>query len=139
MQASLNLDQWADASNISPELSKHLRWKFVKDRQGNPRQDPYFPAGTIFEGQQAVQLCRTGQATPADSECMEALGLSEGECQRLAVEYEMNTLGIWDKKDRELFRAGVIAGYEEDGTAKPGPNWDAYNAALEDTKTQGEI
>lgn len=139
MQASLNLDQWADTSSISPNLSKSLKWKFVRDKQGNPRQDPYFPAGTIFEGPQAVQLCRTGQATPADDECMEALGLSEFECQKLAVEYEMNTLGVWDKKDRELFKAGVIAGYNEDGTAKPGPNWDSYQEALAESEIKGDI
>ena len=96
MKASLNLLQWADVSNISPENAALLGWMETIGRDGKPEKVPYFPAGSIFEGPQAVLLCKTGQATPADDECMDALGLTPEQCKTLAVEYEMNSLGIWD-------------------------------------------
>lgn len=139
MKASLNIDQWADAPNVPKENQHLIKWKMLPNASGSPRPTAYFPAGSEFIGPQALLLCKTGQATPADDECSEALGLTPDEVKQKAVEYEMNTLGIWDKQDRELFRAGVILGYNEDGTAKPGPNWDAYQAALNEDKNKGDI
>jgi hypothetical protein len=139
MKSSLNLDQWADTSTMTPEQRKLMRWKPVMSPSGEQVPAAYYPRGTVFEGPQALLLCQTGQATPADKECMQALGKTPEECKQLAVEYEMNSLGVFDKKDRDLYRAGVIAGYNEDGTAKHGPNWEAYHEALAETESKGDI
>lgn len=139
MKSSLNLDQWADTSTMTPEQRKLMRWKPAKGPSGEYVPAAYYPRGTIFEGPQALLLCQTGQATPVDDECMQALGKTPEECEHLAVEYEMNSLGVFDKKDRELFRAGVIAGYNEDGTAKPGINWESYQEALQQAENKGDI
>ena len=127
MKSRLLLDQFADTSTITEDLAAKVQFKPVKDG-GKPVA--YFPAGTIFEGPQALQLCYTGQAKPADDECVKAFGLSQAEQDSLAMSYLMDTLGITDQGDRELFRARVIAGINPDGTYIHGDNWDAYNEAL---------
>jgi hypothetical protein len=51
------------------------------------------------------------------------------ELEVLRIDYEMNAKGINDKGDRELYRAGVIVGYNSDLSYQPGPNWHKYHAA----------
>jgi hypothetical protein len=57
------------------------------------------------------------------------LNLNATQIAVLQVDYQMNNLGINSPDDRELFRAGVILGYDGKSQYKPGPNWDAYQAA----------
>tara|TARA_R110000823_G_scaffold34844_2_gene96763 strand:- start:523 stop:951 length:429 start_codon:yes stop_codon:yes gene_type:complete len=131
MQAKLLLDQWANAKGIAEDLRLQLKFKPGKDRNGEPVAIPYFPAGTIFTGPQALFICRTGQAEPADDECANSLGMSPEKQKALQTEYMMDSMGIRED-DRELFRAGVITGYDKAGKTieyKRGPNWDAYQAA----------
>jgi hypothetical protein len=133
MKARLSLDQFADASKCNEAQQKLLSFKAGRNAAGKTVPVPYFPAGSVFEGDQAIALCRTGQAVPADDECAEALGLSEEKIAALQVDYKMTSLGINDKGDRELYRAGVIAGYKKVGDKVEvihGPNWKAYQAAI---------
>lgn len=132
MRAKLNLDQYCDLSTVTPELSKLVKYK---SEHGSPVA--YFPAGTEFTGNMALMLCRTGQASPSDKEAMNALGLSETQIASLKLDYEMTAAGVHDKEARELYRAGVIAGYNADGTEKPGPNWEKYQAALAESESEG--
>ena len=129
MKASLVLDQFADTSALTKELKSKVTFSTGAD--GKPVA--LFLAGTVFEGPQAVMLCRTGQARPADDECAKELKLSLAQLEALQVDYKMNSLGINDKDDRELYRAGVIEGYNSDREYIHGPNWDAYQAAKADT------
>ena len=136
MKARLHLQQFCDVSQVTPELQPLVSWVPGLDRDRQPTQVAVYAAGTIFEGPIALQLCRTGQAAPADDECAIALGKTEQELAVLRVEYEMNNLGINSKGDRDLYRAGVIVGYNADLTYKPGPKWDEYHAAK--AKLEGE-
>lgn len=131
MKAKLLLDQWANPANASEELKAQLKFKAGRDRDNKPTAIAYYPAGTVFTGPQAVFLCRTGQAAPADDECAKAVGLSDEKQKILQTEYLMDSLGIRED-DRELFRAGVITGYVKGGKTleyERGPNWDSYMAA----------
>lgn len=129
MKARLHLQQFCDISKVTPELQPLVEWVPGKNSSGQSVSVPVYPAGTVFEGPIALQLCRTGQAAPADDECAAALNLTQQEIDVLRVEYEMNALGINSKGDRDLYRAGVILGYNADLTYKPGPKWDEYQKA----------
>lgn len=124
MQATLNLDQFCDLSKVTPELAGLVDYKVILGEQV-----AYYPQGTVFSGDMALFLCRTGQATPSDKEAMQALGLTEEQIADLKVSYEMTSKGIHDKDARELYRAGVILGYDKDKREIPGPNWAKYHAA----------
>lgn len=135
MKARLLLDQWANPLNATPEQREQI----VPVAFGG-RVDWKYPEGTIFEGDQALFMCKTGQCEPMDDECMEALGLSQNRRLSIQLNYKMSSLGINDKGDRELYRAGVIEGYDEHLKYIPGKNWDAYMAAkAELKKTEDDI
>lgn len=128
MKAALVLDQFADVSALTPEQAKLIVWKTIYKKP-----EAVFPAGTVFEGDDALRMCGTGQAMPIDDECAQACGLSAAQLASLQVGYKMDTLGINRKEDRELYRAGVILGYDKDLKYIHGPNWDAYQAAKLDS------
>lgn len=131
MKAALVLDQFADLAAVTDEQREKVA--FRPGHKG--RAVAVFPAGTIFEGDQAIQLCRTGQATPADEECAKEMGLSAAQLKSLQIGYKMDSLGINRKEDRELYRAGVILGYDADLEYIPGPRWADYQAAKEASAT----
>lgn len=126
MKARLVLDQYCDLSKVTEENRSKVAFR------PNPRgkAEAIYPAGTEFEGEMALLLCRTGQATPSDEECATKLGYTPEQLKAVQVEYKMNALGINRKEDRELYRAGVILGYDEKLRYIPGPNWDAYQKAV---------
>jgi hypothetical protein len=135
MKARLLLDQWADVTKLTDEL----RGKVVPVAVGKII-DWKFPEGTIFEGPQALFMCKTGQCEPMDDECMEALDIPDARRHAIQLNYKMSSLGINDKGDRELYRAGVIEGYDGDLKYIPGKNWDAYmKAKAELKKTEDDI
>lgn len=135
MKARLLLDQWADMTQMTDDL----RAKVVPVPFGKVI-DWKFPEGTIFEGEQALFMCRAGQCEPIDDECMGALDIPEAHRQAMQLNYKMSSLGINDKGDRELYRAGVIDGYDGDLKYIPGKNWDAYMKAKEAIKkTEDDI
>lgn len=138
MKARLNLDQFADMTTMTPEQRKLMKWspKKVRDRTV---PEAYFPKGTIFEGDQALALCKTGQASPADEECATALGWPEDRIKAQQVEYEMNALGLDDDDDRTLYRAGVIKGVGPNKEYIHGENWDAYHAGLKQAEETEEV
>ena len=124
MQAALVLDQFADVAALSESQQAQIEWRVVKGKR-----EAVFPVGTIFEGDDAIRLCRTGQAKPHDEECATAIGMTAQQLATVQLDYRMNVLGINRREDRELFRAGVIAGYDDRLNYIPGPNWDKYQQA----------
>ena len=124
MLAKLVLQQFADLDTCPPELAEKV--SFVPTKHGVAA---VFAAGTVFEGPQAVALCRTGQATPVDAECAAAVCLSSAKLLALQVGYEMDSKGVHDKEARALYRAGVILGYDDNRRPIPGPNWQKYQDA----------
>lgn len=127
MKSKLVLQQEADMATLFPGDADKIR--FVKSRSG--KAIAVFPAGTEFDGDRALFLCKTGQASPSDEECAKELGLSQAQIDSLQMDYRMTDLGIHRKEDRELYRAGVITGYDSDLNYIPGPNWEAYQDAIE--------
>jgi hypothetical protein len=125
MKAALALDQFADTSALTEKQRTQIA--FRRNRLGT--MEMIFPAGTIFEGDDAVRMCRIGQAVPADAECADAVGMSKDKLASVQVKYRMNVLGINNKEDRELYEAGVILGYDDKLEYLHGPNWDAYQLA----------
>lgn len=128
MKAALVIDQFADVSTLTETQQAMITWKTVYKKP-----EAIFPAGTVFEGDDAIRMCKTGQAMPVDDECAKACGLSAAQLASLQVGYKMDTLGINRKEDRELYRAGVILGYDNKLNYIHGPNWEAYQAAKLDS------
>jgi hypothetical protein len=138
MKAILRLQQFADLDTATPENKAKMGFVRGKTREGKPTAVAVYPAGTEFEGQMALQLVATGQAIPSDDECRKACGKTQDELNKLAQEYEMNVKGINDPAHRELYKAGVITGYDKDGKFMPGPMWEAYHEAMKDGDDNGE-
>ena len=136
MKAKLVLDQFADVSALTDEQRTQIVFK--PGYRG--RLDAVFPAGTEFSGEDALRLCKTGQAAPSDDECSKKLGWTAAQLAAAQTSYKMDTLGINRKEDRELYMAGVIAGYDEKLNYIPGQNWNAYNKAkTEAASSEDEI
>lgn len=131
MKAALVLDQDADLSSCPEYRVASIQW-----RKSRGKLTPYFPAGTIYEGYDALMICRTGQGSPLDEECAAAVGMTEVQLKSAQLEYKMNALGINDKGDRELYRAGVILGYDDKLEYIHGPNWDKYQAAKNESEDE---
>lgn len=136
MKARLVLEQFINPKNAPAYLQPAIKYRFGKDTAGKTVPIAYIEAGTIIEGEQAVFMCKTGQCSPADDECAAAVGMTPDQIAAQQVEYKMNSLGINNDADRELYRAGVIMGYDKDLKPIPGPNWEAYQAAKAETEDE---
>lgn len=85
---------------------------------------PFFKRGAILEEANCYMLVEMGCAVPADEECRLAAGMTP-EMLRLAIKaYERLALGI-HPDDFAEFDAGIMVGYNPDGSKKPGPNFKA--------------
>jgi len=80
------------------------------------------PAGTIIDNPDAFRLVQMGCAKPADEECEKAHGRSEQELELAKIAYGRVSKGIIPD-DYEAFDAGIMTGYNPDGSWKPGPNY----------------
>ncbi len=136
MQAKLVLDQDADVSKAPPEYLKKITYVA---RKGSKKPVPVYPKGTVFNGDHAIVLVESGQAEPLDPECIAACNLSPDQLAAVQVDYLMTSLGIHDPDDRELYRGGVILGYDKDGKKIPGPGWESYQAAKAELDKEDEI
>ena len=134
MKCRFIVDIDADPSMVPEDQKAKIRWRPARSRKGKERLDPYFAAGTEYEHPMAAHFVEIGCAVPADQECTTACGnISQAELDRRAQDYRADAAGIHDPKDRDLFFAGVITGYEDLGNGKhayiPGPNYDAWDEA----------
>jgi len=89
------------------------------------------PAGTVIDHPDAFRLVQQGVAIPADEECQRAANRSAQQLAAAQYAYTRLAAGI-HPDDYELFDAGVITGYNPDGTPKLGP------AAEQDESLQTE-
>lgn len=134
MKAAYILDQFADVSSCTDEQLKKIAWK------PTPKGPvAIFPAGTIVEGDEAVLRCKCGIAAPLDAECQAATGLTDSQLRSLQIQNQMAMLGINDKADQELFKAGVILGYDDKLEYIHGPQWDAYHKAKAESDKVDDI
>ena len=136
MKSVLVLDQFCNPRNVTEEMRPFIAFKAKPG--GKP--EPIFPAGTVFSGDQALAMCKTGQCAPADAECIAALGWPDDKLRAVQMACKMDNLGIMRREDRDLFEAGVIAGYDDKLNYIPGPNWAKYQKAKEDVaKSEDDI
>lgn len=98
--------------------------------------DPYFPAGTIYEDDNAAFFVMQGMADPADEECSVACGMNADEiavAKRALFKME-NILA----QDWLLFDNDVITGYDETGNYVRGPKWDEWHAVIDEEEDDDE-
>lgn len=136
MKMRLVLEQFVNPKNAPLWMQPHIAYRFGRNPKGDTVPIAFVPVGTIFEGEEYLFLCKTGQASPADDECAAAIGLNADQIAAKQIEYKMNTLGINNENDRELYRACVILGYDKELKPIPGPNWEAYQAAKAETEEE---
>jgi len=129
-------DEGCDPTSATPAQQKLLRWVTLPNRK---KPVCIYPKGTIFEGEQAVFLVQTGQASPVDDECREACGMTKEQMETAQVGYVMDSLGINDPEHRDLYAGGVFTGWDANGKMIPGPNWDAYQAAKKKLEEEDEV
>lgn len=131
MQAELVIELDVDTENLPAYLRDKIRLKFfesVHPHNGKVKKSvPYLPAGTTVTHDVVGYIAR-GQAIPADDEAKAACGFSPEEIAIRTHKYRRQAAGIWPE-DYHLFDAGMISGYNLDGTYRPGPNWAAYQAS----------
>lgn len=130
MKAALLNDEDATVQEMPAELIKKLAFRAVPGKL----PQPYYPRGTEFEGPMAVTLVRNGQAAPADAECRQACGMTEGQLEKASRTNAAALAGIRGERDMAMFLAGAINGYAPGTTDAepkyvPGPNWEAWQAA----------
>ena len=84
--------------------------------------DGVMPQGTEIDHPDAYMLVRMGVAVPADAECEQAHGCTPERLADAQRVYPRTEAGI-QPEDFHLWDAGVIVGYNPDGSYKPGANW----------------
>jgi len=130
MKAELIRDDLEVGPNAVPEMvEQHAELRTVRVN-GRDRKRLFWKLGTIIEHPRAVRLVQQGVALPADDECREAADMSLTDLMAAQKAYEKARLGI-HPDDHPLFDAGIIAGYEGDGSYKRGPNADQYPEVFE--------
>lgn len=80
------------------------------------------PAGTLIDHPQAFRLVQQGCAEPVDPQCRARAGVSGAKLEDLKRKYQRADRGIWPI-DWDAYDAGLMVGYNEDSSWKPGPNW----------------
>ncbi len=91
-------------------------------RNRRMRDVPFFKRGAILEEKDCYMLVEMGVAVPADEECRIAAGMTPEMIRAAMKAQDKVALGI-APEDYEEYDAGIMAGYNPDGTKKPGPNY----------------
>ncbi len=114
------------------------QWEYrTVTRNRRQVQVPFFKQGAILEEQNCFMLVEMGCAVPADQECQDACGMSPEQIRAAVKAYKRVSLGI-HPDDYEKFDAGEIAGYNPDGSNKPGPNAKAIEASKSEPEDDEE-
>lgn len=129
-------DMFVNEKTAPMWMVEQIKHRFGKNLQGKVVSIPYLPAGAILHGEEYLFLAIKCAAAPADDECAAAIGLNAEQIAAKQIEYRMDSLGINNENDRELYRAGVILGYDKELKPIPGPNWEAYQAAKAETEEE---
>jgi hypothetical protein len=133
MKAKLVLDQGCNPQSAPAYLRDAIQFRVRSDG----KRSAFYPKGTEFKGDQAVQLCRTGQATPSDEECAASVGISKIKLDNIQKNYEMESKGLVTDEDKELYLTGVITGFKN-GEYIQGPRWQEYQDMISDESDELE-
>jgi len=105
-----------------------MKCRLIRDMACDPCQefpDGIKPRGSEIEHADAWRLVRRGVAEPADSECARKANMSQESLEQAAYAYERADRGIIPE-DFAAYDAGIMDGYNSDGSWIPGPNYDKW-------------
>lgn len=130
-KAFFRMECGADVSQITdPAHHALLTSRMEKMRDGiTDRPVFYWPKGCVVDGVVAEHILRAGIGLPFDEASAKEVGMSEADLKRAQVEYDANLARI-KSEDMDLFRAGAITGYDDDGRYLHGPNWAQHAATI---------
>ena len=89
-------------------------------KAGSPKE--WLPVGHVVDHPRAHVLVRMGHAEPADEECQQAHGLTPAQMSAAQRSADRVAKGI-HPDDYGAYDAGLISGYNPDGTPIPGPKY----------------
>ena len=104
-------------------------------RNGADTPATFFKLGAILERSDSFMLVRLGIAEPADEECRLAASMTTAQRQQAQHASRRLAAGI-HPEDFPLYDAGIIVGYNPDGTYKPGPNFDQLPQDTDDEEDE---
>ncbi len=117
-----------------------MKCKLLQDTPAAPTIPPnkdILPAGRVIDHPMAYVLVQTGMAEAVDDECRDKADRTPEQLQRAQYEYVRRRKGI-HPDDFAKYEAGVMDGYNADGTDKPGPNFVEDDEDEEETETYYE-
>jgi len=138
MQAKFTIEQDANYDTCPEDYKASLRL-VKRENNGVEVLVWTWPVDCIVNGDLALQIVLNGQGVPTDEECRVACGLDDEELASRQREYEMTNKGVHNADDRELYREGVITGYDRYGEYIPGPKWDEYQKAKKAIEEKEDI
>lgn len=99
----------------------------------NGREQPraFWKVGAILDTPDCWRLVQMGCALPADEECAAAANRTALQLAAAQAAYTRLAKGI-HPDDFEKYNAGMIDGYNPDGSYKPGPNFHLLKELEED-------
>jgi hypothetical protein len=106
-------------------------------RNGRMTDVLFWKRGAILGLPDAWRLVRQGVALPEDEACEERCGMTPEQLTAAQMAYERVSRGI-HPDDYALFDAGVIEGYQDDGSYKPGPYAAQHPQVFEDDEDDDE-
>lgn len=92
-------------------------------RNGQMEPVQFWTLGAILSRPDSYLLVQMGIAEPADDECRQWAGMTSAQMAQAQHAARRVTAGI-SPEDFPLYDAGIITGYNPDGSYVPGPNWD---------------
>lgn len=122
-----------DDLEVAPAFIDRVPPEIVETRQewrnGQYEMVTFFKKGALLEEKHAFRLVQQGCAVPADDACRQRARRTPQQMKEAQRAYERLHRGI-HPDDFDLYDKGYIVGYEPDGSYKPGPKWDEYQALL---------
>jgi hypothetical protein len=92
-------------------------------RNGADTLAKFWRRGAILERSDSFLLVQMGKAEAVDEECRMAVAMTSAQLAEAQHAARRLAAGI-HPEDFGLYDAGIILGYNGDGTYKPGPNFD---------------
>jgi hypothetical protein len=100
-------------------------------RNGQMEPVRFWKLGAIVSRPDSYMLVRMGIAEPEDEECLQRAAMTPEQARGAQHAARRVTAGI-SPEDFPLYDAGIITGYNPDGSFVPGPNWDQMPQEDED-------
>ncbi len=96
------------------------------------------PIGHIVDKPDCWRMVRHGVAVPLDEECAQAARMTAEQFAAAEELQEKLAARIWPE-DYAAYDAGLMVGYNPDGTFKPGPNYKSSRLdAFRDLSAEGD-